>query len=198
MFTGQNGHDTRSANRSVLLPDLLEGGLRFVSTPVVSQLTGLSTDKLREWTSRRALIPADVRPKRKGCPAKFSWETVLMLRIAVVLRDHFSLELQSHKAAFGSLRKELRQRSFIALWGQRLALQSGGAWLILGEDEPAPSADHLSIRLDPHLAVLRDGFALSEPSAEPSQLDLFSLPVIHRKTLAATAKLASAGRRQSA
>jgi hypothetical protein len=182
------------ANWSVLIHDFLESGLRFVSTPVVSQLTGLSTDKLREWTSRRALIPADVRPKRKGCPAKFSWQTVLLLRVAVVLRDQFSLELQSHKAAFDSLRKELQQRSFIALWGQRLALQSEGAWLILGEDEPAPLVDYLSIRLDPHLAVLRDGFALFDPLPDPGQLDLFSLPAIHKKTVARAVKPASAGR----
>lgn len=186
------------ANRSVLIPDLLEGDLRFVSTPVVSQLTGLSTEKLREWTSRRALIPADVRPKRKGCPAKFSWQTVLLLRIAVVLRDQFSLELQSRKASFAALRKELRQRSFIALWGQRLALQSGGAWLLLGEDDPGPMSDYLALRLDPHLAVLRDGFALSDPSAGPGQLDLFSLPAVHRKAPPAAAKLAPAGRRRSA
>ena len=36
--------------------------MRLVTTPVASKLTGLSTEKLREWTSRRALVPADVRP----------------------------------------------------------------------------------------------------------------------------------------
>ena len=104
----------------------MEVRLRFVPAPVASQLTGLSTGKLREWTSRRALISADVRPKRKGCPAKFSWQTVLLLRIAVLLKDQFNLELESHKASFAALRKELRSRSFIALWGQRLALHPGG------------------------------------------------------------------------
>ncbi|NNM77971.1 hypothetical protein HJG53_13770 [Sphingomonas sp. ID1715] len=172
--------------------------MRFVPTPVASRLTGLSTDKLREWTSRRALIPADVRPKRKGCPAKFSWQTVLVLRIAVLLRDQFSLELQSHKDSFAALRRELRNRSFIALWGQRLALHPGGAWVFLDEADSAPGSDYLSIRLDPHLVVLRDGFALSDAAADRGQLDLFSLPAIYRKAKPRAPKVATTGRKRSA
>ena len=147
-------------------------------TPIASQLTGLSTDKLREWTSRRALIPADQRPKQKGSPAKFSWQTILVLRVAVLLRDQFSLELQAHKAAFADLRKLLRSQSFIALWGKRLALGPGGTWAFLDDADSAPEADALLITLNPHLAVLRDGFALPGASEE-RQLDLFSLPTVH-------------------
>lgn len=147
-------------------------------TPIASQLTGLSTDKLREWTSRRALIPADQRPKSQGSPAKFSWQTILVLRVAVLLRDQFSLELQAHTTGFAELRKLLRSQSFIALWGKRLALRPGGTWNILEAAEVVQEIDVLLITLDPHLAVLRDGFAL--PTAnEERQLDLFSLSTVH-------------------
>ncbi|HEY8263651.1 MAG TPA: MerR family transcriptional regulator, partial [Methyloceanibacter sp.] len=61
----------------------------YVTTPHACQLTGLSTEKLREWTSRRALIPADVKPRRKGSPAKYTWQTILILRLAVTLREQF-------------------------------------------------------------------------------------------------------------
>lgn len=149
-------------------------------TPIASQLTGLSTDKLREWTSRRALVPADQRPKRKGSPAKFSWQTVLVLRVAVLLRDQFSLELQAHKASFANLRILLRSQSFIALWGKRLALGPCGTWSLLDNDAWVPEPDALLITLDPHLLVLRDGFALPGASEE-RQLDLFSLPIVHGK-----------------
>ncbi|MFZ5665744.1 MAG: hypothetical protein ACOY7L_11030 [Pseudomonadota bacterium] len=149
-------------------------------TPIASQLTGLSTDKLREWTSRRALIPADQRPKRKGSPAKFSWQTILVLRVAVLLRDQFSLELQAHKAAFADLRKLLRSQSFIALWGKRLALGPRRTWVFLDGTDAVPATDALLIALDPHLAILRDGFALPGASEE-RQLDLFSLPSVHGK-----------------
>jgi hypothetical protein len=103
----------------------------------------------------------------------------LVLRIAVLLRDQFSLELQAHKVSFDKLRKALRSKSFIALWGQRLALQGDGAWSFLDESDPAPEADALLIQLDPHLRVLRDGFALPDPAGQSGQMDLFSLTAIH-------------------
>ncbi|WP_084658467.1 hypothetical protein [Pseudooceanicola batsensis] len=148
--------------------------MRLVPTPVACELTGLSTEKLREWTSRRALVSVDVRPRCKGAPAKFGWQTILVLRIAVLLREQFSMELQTHKASFALLREELRNRSFISLWGQRLGLASDGNWTFLESNETVCGADVLLMELDRHLAILRDGFAL--PDANHAQMDLFSLP----------------------
>lgn len=148
--------------------------MRFVTTPVATELTGLSTNKLREWTSRRALVPADVRPKGKGSPAKFSWQTILVLRIAVLLRDSFGLELASHKSAFATLRSQLQAKSFIGLWGSRLALSISGTWAFIDQVDELPAGDFLIAELDPHLRILRDRFAL--PAATAGQLDLFSLP----------------------
>lgn len=148
--------------------------MRFVTTPVATELTGLSTEKLREWTSRRALVPADVRPKGKGSPAQFGWQTILVLRIAVLLRDSFGLALVSHRPAFAALRSQLRARSFIGLWGNRLALSPLGNWIFVDQDDRLPDGDFLIAELDPHLCVLRDRFAL--PAATAGQLDLFSLP----------------------
>jgi hypothetical protein len=186
--------------RSGKIPDLgWRLPLRFVTTPVASQLTGLSTDKLREWTNRRALIPADVRPKQKGSPAKFSWQTILILRVAVLLRNRFNLELQAHKTSFASLRKELRTKSFIALWGQRLALNPDSAWRLLEDGAPVPQGDILLLQLDPHLIVLRDGFALPDPASARGQLDLFSLSSVHLTDLAPrTVQSKGSGRRRSA
>lgn len=173
--------------------------LRLVATPVASQLTGLSTEKLREWTSRRALIPADVRPKQKGSPAKFTWQTILVLRLAVLLRDQFAVELQAHKATFADLRKDLRSTSFIRLWGRRLALVPKGKWFFLDEDAPASDVDALIVHLDPHLAVIRDGFALPDAVAAAEQSDLFSLPMMHSQVRAPQRqRSAAAKRRQSA
>lgn len=168
------------SKRSGIIPDLRRCSLRFVPTPIASQLTGLSTDKLREWTSRRALIPADQRPKQKGSPARFTWQTILVLRIAVLMRDHFSLELQAHKSAFADLRKQLRQQSFIALWGKHLALAPTGTWSFIESGEAIPAIDALLIALDPHLLVLRDCFALPGANDE-QQFDLFSLSSVHGK-----------------
>jgi hypothetical protein len=172
--------------------------LRYVTTPIASRLTGLSTQKLREWTSRRALIPADVRPKQKGSPAKFSWQTILMLRIAALLRECFNLELQAHKASFASLRQDLRKRSFITLWGHRLVLSPEG-WSLIQEGAPLPHSDLLLIQLDPHLHALRDGFALPDAAAERGQLDLFCLPNLrHAHRVPSVAEAFETGRRRSA
>lgn len=149
--------------------------MRFVPTPVASQLTGISTERLREWTCRRALVPADIRPRQKGSPAQFSWRTILILRLALLLRDQFGLELQFHKKNFAKLRKELQSASFIALWGRCLALTSKGEWLLLGDQVPLPAGDTIFIRLDPHLSIIRDGFALPDATAATGQLDLFPL-----------------------
>lgn len=153
--------------------------MRYVTTPVASQLAGLSTEKLREWTIRRALISADVCSKRKGSPAKFSWQTILLLRIAVLLREQFNMELQAQKQLFAQLQQDLHNRSFISMWGHRLIL-GPGTWSFIGESDSPPPCDVLMIHLDPHLRVLRDGF-FPPNVAIPSQPDLFSLPSVYRK-----------------
>lgn len=167
--------------------------MRFVPTPIACKLTGLSTEKLREWTNRRAIVPADIRPKGKGTPAKFSWQSVLVLRVAVLLRDQFNVELQAHKMSFEGLRKMLHENSFLNLWGSRLVLHSGGAWSLIEADSLNVGGDGILIALDPHLVVLRDGFAL--PDASEGQLDLFSLPAVRRARASATAPEAATKRR---
>ena len=148
--------------------------MQVVTTREASKLTGLSTAKLREWTSRRALIPADVRPKSQGSPAKYTWQTILLLRIAVILREGFHLELHAHRHIFASLGRELREASFVTLWGKWLAIHDSHRWSVVGPMESvAPEGDALLIKLDPHLQALSVSFALPKLSSIPGQLDLF-------------------------
>jgi hypothetical protein len=153
--------------------ELLEGMMRLVPTRRALQLTGLSAPTLREWTSRRALIPADVPPKNQGSPAQYSWQTVLLLRLAVTLRDRFHLGLQAHRALFASLRRGLQGRSFIALWDKALAIHGNDEWLLVGAEAEPLRQDAVVILLNPHLLVLSEGFALPKPAAVAGQLDLF-------------------------
>lgn len=148
--------------------------MRFVTTPDATVFTGLSTATLREWTSRRALIPADIPPKSKGSPASFTWQTILLLRIAATLRDRFHLELQPHQSLFASLKAGLRRTSFIALWGKALALHGGDRWsLVEGGEAPPLIGDAVIIVLQPHLEALSVGFALPLPAISVGQLELF-------------------------
>ncbi|MBB6365843.1 hypothetical protein FHR56_000956 [Xanthomonas sacchari] len=173
--------------------------MRLVPTPVASQLTGLSTEQLREWTSRRALVPADVRPRQKGSPAQFSWQTVLVLRLALLLRHQFGVELQFHKENFTRLRKVLHSTSFIALWGRRLALTWQGELSLLDDQTSLPVGDTILIHLDPHLAIIRDGFALPDAAAATAagQLDLFSLSPVRAVTRSLKAANARKQRRSA-
>lgn len=177
--------------------------MRYVATPVASALTGLSIDKLREWTSRRALVPADIRPKKQGSPAQFSWQTILVLRIAALLRDKFHLELEAHKLFLSGFRRQLRKTSFIALWGQKLALVSNGSWKLVNDTNDVAGDDAVFIRLDPHLANISVGFALPNLANGQGQLDLFSLPAVlgpQRKTknVSALARVNYVEKRRSA
>lgn len=148
--------------------------MRYVTTPDATVLTGLSTATLREWTSRRVLIPADLPPKGKGSPAAFTWQTILLLRVAVSLRDRFHLELQAHRTLFASLKAELRRTSFIALWGQSLILRGDDDWSFIADADGVPlTEDAVVIRLQIHLEALSAGFSLPGPAQSPGQLELF-------------------------
>lgn len=148
--------------------------MRLVPKRQALQLTGLTPAKLREWTSRRALIPADQPPRKQGSSAQFSWQTILVLRMAVILKDKFRLELQAHRNLFAGLRRELKSRSFIAMWGQALVLRGANKWSFADVDVAETSRDDVMIlHLDPHLEVLAAGFALPRPTEVTGQFDLF-------------------------
>lgn len=136
---------------------------QLVGTRHAKRLTGLTTEQLRDWTSRRALIPADVKPKGHGSPARYSWQTILLLRIAVVLRDRFKLELQAQRALFSDMATELAQLRISSLYGKVLTVRGGKRWKLV---DPADLAilggDFIAIDLESHLELLAKEFPSSE------------------------------------
>lgn len=145
--------------------------MQLIKSRDVLALVDLTADQLREWTNRRAFIPADIKPKGSGSPARYSWRTVLLLRVVIVLKDEFRVELQANRNLFAAIREELAGFSFPALWGMALALH-GMRWCEV-IDPRAPVAmdgNVLVVHLDSHLEVLSVGFRISEPMP---QLPLF-------------------------
>ncbi|WP_082476077.1 MerR family transcriptional regulator [Methylobacterium sp. Leaf99] len=139
----------------------------------VQTLTGLTANQLREWSHRRDLIPPDVNSGGPGRPALYSWQNVLLLRLAVVLRKRFKIELQAHKDLLHALRDLFAGTPFPALRGCVLALRAmergellSEGMVRIGESDP----DTLFLRLDPHLDVLEIEFA---PRDQSRQLPLF-------------------------
>jgi hypothetical protein len=148
--------------------------VRLVPTRQALQLTGLTPARLREWSNRRALIPADVPPKSQGSSAQYSWQTILVLRLALTLKGRFCLELKAHRGVFTTLRRSLDGQYFIALWDHALALGGTAEWALIREADHEPlETDSIILRLNPHLEVLAAGFALPNPRRDAGQLDLF-------------------------
>lgn len=165
--------------------------MQLVTTRDAAQLTGLSTEQLREWTSRRALILPDVKPKGHGSPACYSWQTILLLRLAVVLRDRFKMELHAHRDLFADLSSGLARASFLSLWGKSIVLYGEAKWAVVDpHDEGVDMNDCIVLRLDSHLQRLSESFALPQLSA-PGQFQLF--PALGVRTGAAAN---SSGRRR--
>ena len=150
----------------------LEGEMRLIESRDVRALTGLSANQLREWTVRRALVAPDVQPQGRGNRARFSWQTVLVLRLAVVLKK-FHIELTAHKSLFVGFQRQLAETSFLSLRGKILLLRGGGEWELrdaegIGGD--GNMGDALLLPLSPHLQILSDKFGLPDPM---KQLPLF-------------------------
>jgi hypothetical protein len=97
--------------------------VRLVGSREVQALTSLTADQLRESTGRRGLVRPDRPAQGKGTQARFSWQTVLVLRLAFVLRRDFHVELQAHRESLAELQHSLRGRSFPALWDCVLLLR---------------------------------------------------------------------------
>lgn len=167
--------------------------MRLIRSRDVLPLTGLSADQLREWTVRRALIQPDVPAQKRGSEAKFSWQTVLLLRLTVVLRTRFHVELQAHRDLLVAARELLDGASFPALWGATLAIYDlQRCELLTPRSVLANDEDAVLLRLDRHLEVLSQGFGLPDPV---SQLPLFPAVAIKGgDSVEASGRLVSVGR----
>lgn len=167
--------------------------MRYATTALVSSLTGLSTAQLREWTNRRALVPADVPPAGKGSSAKFTWQTVLIIFVAITLKSRFHLELQAHRGLFSELGPALRQTSFVGLWNKKLMVAPQGRWALVDvSDAIDDENDALYIQLNPHLEKLATGFALPALASAPGQLDLFPARAVEGKSQGAGRSISAA------
>ncbi len=170
LFCRRIGCDTHSLVGRLLV--LWRTMMRLVVTRDARTLSGLTSHQLREWTTRRAIIPADRQSRGHGRPAEFSWQTILLLRIALELRTHFHVELGAYREFFSSMRDYITSASFIGLWGTSLHILSDEKWAITNGDYPSASTNTISIPLNKHLAVLSVGFSFPTSSVE-GQFDLF-------------------------
>lgn len=144
---------------------------RHITAKEVQRLTGLTSSQLREWTNRRCLILPDLLPSGPGTRARYSWQTVLVLRLAVSLKGVFHVELQAHQDLFAQLSAFLSKRPFHSLAGQVLIIHANGDFEL--DDAAYARAfydDAIVLCLDSHLNVLSAEF---EMTPFPIQRTLF-------------------------
>lgn len=144
--------------------------MRLVKAQEVQALTGLSADRLREWTGRRGLIRPDVPARGKGSQARYSWQTVLALRLAGLLKDQFKIELQAHRELLGKVQVELAGKSFPALRGCVMALYGNAEVELRAPGERSQTSDVavLLLPLEPHLEALSSGFGVPDAMEQRS------------------------------
>ena len=145
--------------------------MRLVGSREAQALTDLSADQIREWTGRRGLIKPDVPACGKGTQARFSWRTLLLLRLAGTIRSHLHVELEGHRSAFFSLQEQLQNHAFHPLLNRWLVMAAGRSSLErLNNIDIVGNSPALIVSLAPHLEIISNGLGIVEPMA---QLPLF-------------------------
>ena len=145
----------------VMIP-LMMSQATFQASDVLA-LTGLSPSQLREWSSRRGIMPADQPARGRGKHAQYAWNTVLVLRILVELKREFRMEIAAWSDLGIRLRDSLAGTSPIELYGHCLLVR-GIAFEITVAPWRMPEVPTIAIPLDTHLEVLAGGLGVSPPS----------------------------------
>jgi hypothetical protein len=142
--------------------------MRLVGSREAAIVTGLSANRLREWTGRRGLVSPDFPARGKGTQARFSWQTLLVLRLAAVLRDRLHVELEAYRASLKMLQARLRNEAFHGLGGGFVAIGIGRAALLRSVNEPDLQADEAVcvLILQPHLDAIGSVISISQPTAQ--------------------------------
>lgn len=130
------------------------------------RLTGLTRNQLREWCGRgrRGILEPDVSPAGPGRHAMYAWQTLLTLRLLLVLHVRFGVEIGQLADAAKAFRTRLKGTSFPALWSQWAAMTDSQTVDLTSHPEDVVADGGIVLPLRPHLEVL--AAALSLPADE--------------------------------
>ena len=147
--------------------------MRFFQSADALKATGLTRSQLREWTGRgrRGIISPDVGPNGPGRHALYAWQTLLVLRLLLLLHTEYAAEIGAWAPAAKNLRKKLDSTSFPSLWNVSVFFPSLHTALLV-DDISKINQSGLILPLEPQLTVLASKLSLPRPD----QLSLF-LPV---------------------
>ena len=147
--------------------------MRLFQSADALEATGLTRSQLREWTGRgrREIVSPDVGPNGPGRHALYAWQTLLVLRLLLVLHTEYATEVGAWAPAAKDLREKLDSTPFPSLWNVSVFFPNLHTALLIDNvskvDRPG-----LILPLESHLTLLASKLSLPRPD----QLPLF-LPV---------------------
>lgn len=126
------------------------------------RLTGLTRNQLREWCgrSRRGILEPDVSPGGPGRHAMYAWQTLLTLRLLLVLHERFGVEIGQLSTMAKTLRARLTGTSFPALWPLWAAMVDSHTIELTSSPEHVINSGGIVLPLRPHLEVLASEMSL--------------------------------------
>lgn len=144
--------------------------MRLFQSADALELTGLTRSQLREWTGRgrRELISPDIDADGPGRHALYAWQTLLVLRLLLVLHNEFAAEVGAWAPAAKNLREKLEGASFPTLWHLSVFFPNRRTALLV-DDVSKIGHTGLILPLESHLTVLSSKLLLPRPN----QISLF-------------------------
>ena len=144
--------------------------MRLFQSADALEATGLTRSQLREWTGRgrREIISPDVGPDGPGRHALYAWQTLLVLRLLLVLHTEYAAEVGAWAPAAKNLREKLDSTPFPSLWYLSVFFPSLHTALLV-DDVSKIGHSGLILPLESHLTVLASKLSLPRPD----QLSLF-------------------------
>ena len=151
--------------------------MRLFQAADALDVTGLTRSQLREWTGRgrRELISPDVDPDGPGRRSLYAWQTLLVLRLLLVLHNDFAAEVGAWAPAVKNLREKLDRVSFPSLWRLSVFFPNRQTALLVDDVAEIGSAGVI-LPLESHLTVLATKLSLPRPN----QLSLFPPMAVSR------------------
>lgn len=126
------------------------------------RLTGLTRNQLREWCGRgrRGILEPDVSAGGPGRHAMYAWQTLLTLRLLLILHTRFGVQICQLADAAKSFQLLLRGTSFPALWSLSATLVDLRAIELTAHPEDNVVDGAIVLPLRPHLEVLATAISL--------------------------------------
>lgn len=143
--------------------------VRLVGTRDAQVVSGLSADQIREWTGRRGLVSPEIPAKGKGTQARYSWQSLLLLRVCAALKTQIHVELSAYRNDIKTLQDQINNRSFHSLWNETVIFGPSKPFVMELRQVPEFTFDkpYVLVLLRPHLQIIKGGLGIEKPTPSP-------------------------------